>query len=181
VPKGYKFDGVSQWQLWNGATSVSQRQWIAAMGGKGSPGFVTEGGHVVNTYYYENRVIKDGKFKLYIGRKRQPVALYDLENDPLEQSDLLTDPKFKLVVAKLHGYAERHFDKVDTDPRYAPKPLSLWDKIGLCMANCEKPPLADPDDPDRPIRVEYDKKRFQENAVEGKKLMKSLRSHRSNK
>ncbi len=124
---------------------------------------------------------KDDKFKLYIGRKRQPEALYNLENDPLEQSDLLANPESRAVLAKLHGYAERHFDKVDTDPRYTPKPLSLWDKIGLCMPNCEKPPLADPDDPDRPMRVEYDKKRFHENAVKGKKLMKSLRSRRSDK
>ncbi len=99
----------------------------------------------------------------------------------MEQSDLLASPEFKAVVAKLHGYAERHFDKVDTDPRCTPKPLSLWDKIGLCMPNCEKPPLADPDDPDRPIRVLYDKKRFQENAVKGKMLMKSLRSRQSEK
>jgi arylsulfatase A-like enzyme len=58
VPKGYKFDGTSQWQLWKGATAVSPRRWIAAMGGKGSPGFVTEGGHVVNTYYYETALSK---------------------------------------------------------------------------------------------------------------------------
>lgn len=36
-------------------------------------------------------------------------------------------------------------------------------------------------DPDRPMRVEYDKKRFQENAVKGKKLMKSLRNRQSDK
>lgn len=181
MPTGYKFDGTSQWPIWNGTTDVSQRPWMAAMGGKGSPGFVNEAGHVVNTYYYDNRVIKDGKFKLYIGHMRQPEALYDLENDPLEQSDLLANPEYKAVVAKLHGYAEKHFEKVDADPRYSPKPLCLWDKIGLCLPNCKKPPLADPDDPDRPIRVEYDKKRFQENAIKGKELLKTLRSRQSAK
>jgi hypothetical protein len=40
-------------------------------------------------------------------------------------------------------------------------------------------PLADPDDPDRPMRVEYDKKRFQENTIKGKELLKSLRSRQS--
>jgi arylsulfatase A-like enzyme len=147
LPEKYKFDGVSQREVMTGKKKESPRDWIVGMGGKPLRAVNTDG-RVVNRYYYRDRVIKNGRYKLFVGADRQPEKLYDLEKDPGEETNLLADPEHKETVAELLKYAHNNFAKVDNDPQYEPF-SNPWDP----KPNAQKPVLTDPDDPNRPLTV----------------------------
>jgi len=46
---------------------------------------------VVSSFWRGKRVLWDGRWKLYLGRRGRPVALYDLRSDPDENTDILAD------------------------------------------------------------------------------------------
>lgn len=148
LPKDHKIDGVPQADLFTGKSKTSARKWIAAMGGLPMRQ-VNEKGRVVNRFYYRDRVIKDGRFKLFIGVDRQPKKLFELAGDPAETTNLVEAPPHASVRDQLLKAAHDYFEKIDAEPKYRMIPTNSWD----LPINASKPPLTDPDAADRPLSI----------------------------
>lgn len=119
LPPGSIFDGVSIADLLLGRAPDSPRQWIMAMGGQNNAR-LTEAG-VENQWYFRDRVLRDKRYKLYLGTDRRAQKLIDLHLDPAEEHDILGRPE-----AEARGAMERLmkvaglFPVQDSDPRYDP-------------------------------------------------------------
>lgn len=125
VPENnYTYDGVSLKDVFSGKAKESERKWILAMGSK--PGRLTEKG-VENVCYFRDRVVREARYKLFIGIDRQPEKLVDLQEDPAEENDLLGNPEYAPVVKRLMA-AIKDQPVQDNDPNYAPLPPNRWEK-----------------------------------------------------
>ncbi len=132
MPDQYTFDGQSfKSALYNSLPDES-RDWIMAMGG-GNFARLTHKG-VQNQYRYRDRVIRNKRYKLYVGSDGLPEAFFDLQENPLESGSSLFDsskdidsiklayPDFKLLLE-----AASSFPTQDNDPQYIPNPKQFWD------------------------------------------------------
>jgi len=129
VPKGHSIDGKSFAPLLLGKADDSPREWIMAMGGGGVSATQTAGGYrVFNQHEYRDRVIRDKRYKLYIGRDRNSEKLIDLKKDPEEKDNILSSdvPEVKTARAKLEKVAVS-FPEKDAHPKYDPLALQKWD------------------------------------------------------
>ena len=128
-PPGLVLDGRSIAPLLRGEADDSPRDWILSMGG-GPAAF--RDGRVVPVLPYDDRVIRDKRFKLWIGADRRPTAFYDLEDDPWEEHDLLGsgDPSAVAARDRLAGVAAGFPDR-DAAPRYRPNPPQPWDRFPI--------------------------------------------------
>lgn len=86
VPGKDKVDGVSIAPYLRGETDGIEREWILAMGGKNNAKVSDKG--VENEWYFRDRVVRDKRYKLYVGTDRQPEKFVDLESDPEETVDI---------------------------------------------------------------------------------------------
>jgi arylsulfatase A-like enzyme len=85
----------------------SSRDWILSMGGH--PAMIGAGERVINYFSFRDRVIRDGRYKVYIDTLKQIYRIYDLEKDPYETRNLVEDlslvqpviEKFKAVLEGL--------------------------------------------------------------------------------
>ena len=75
---GYRYDGVSLKNVFLGQSDRSSREWMLAMGSH--PGVATDAG-IENVYYFRDRVIRESRYKLFVGSDRKPEKLVDLEKD----------------------------------------------------------------------------------------------------
>jgi arylsulfatase A-like enzyme len=87
LPRQFTFDGVSIASYLLGRTEDSPRKWMMAMGGE-NRARLTEVG-VENEWYFRDRVLRDKRYKVYVGPDRQPQKLIDLESDPAEEKNIL--------------------------------------------------------------------------------------------
>jgi arylsulfatase A-like enzyme len=129
LPKGHIIDGKSFAPLILGKVDDSKREWIMAMGGGGTSAQRVNGGYrVFNRHEYRDRVIRDKRYKLYIGRDRRSDKLVDLNVDQEEQHNILTsnDPAVRAALVKLEKVAA-NFPEKDANPKYDPLPLQPWD------------------------------------------------------
>ncbi len=108
-------------------TIGSVRSWILGMGG-GNNARLTHAG-VENQFLFRDRVVRNERYKLYIGANREPEGFYDLLKDPLEVRNLLDslhstemEENFKKLLQIISTFPER-----DNDPRYIPNPPQAWD------------------------------------------------------
>lgn len=122
--KHYVYDGVSLKDVFAGKAKESARKWIFAMGSKA--GRLTDKG-VENVYYFRDRVVRETRYKLFVGIDRQPEKLVDLSEDPAEENNLLDNPEYAPVVERLMQAIKDH-PVQDNDPNYAPLPANDWDK-----------------------------------------------------
>jgi arylsulfatase A-like enzyme len=126
LPDNRVVDGKSFAPLILGKADDSPRDWILSMGGGSA---VLRDGRVRPSLTYDDRVIREKRFKLWIGSDRRPVKLFDLQNDPWEESSLLdsVDPG---VVAAKHRLMQvaRQFPEEDAAPAYDKNPPQVWDK-----------------------------------------------------
>lgn len=126
VPGPDQVDGVSLAPLLRGEEQPPRRDWILAMGGQNNAKVSAAG--VENEWYFRDRVLRDERFKLYVGTDRQPGKLIDLANDPDETIDLTGNESPEALAARqklaavIPGFPER-----DADPRYTPQPPQPWD------------------------------------------------------
>lgn len=127
VPVGLEIDGKSFADLILGKSTRSQRDWIMAMGGQ--PGTIGKNGRVRPVYDYRDRVIRDKRFKLYVGTDRRPEKLFNLIDDPFEKTNLISSTEPVAVAAKqrLMDFVDR-FPKKDAHPKYNATPPQPWDK-----------------------------------------------------
>ena len=78
---------------------------------------------------YDDRVIRDQRFKLWIDTNRKPIKLYDLKIDPWEDQNLIDskNPEAKAALERLSAVADT-FPKQDGAPVYEKNPPQKWDK-----------------------------------------------------
>ena len=90
------------------------RSWILAMGSK--PAVATDRG-IENAYYFRDRVLRESRYKLFVGADRTPEKLVDLANDPEEKNNLITNAEFSPIVARIMSVVESQPVR-DNDPFY---------------------------------------------------------------
>lgn len=126
VDKRFEVDGVSIAPLLLGQQQDSSRKWIFSMGG-GAAKF--RNNRVVPAQPYDDRVIRDKRWKLWVGKDRRPSHLYDLQADPWESNNLLdsTAPEARAAKQKLFAIIQQ-MPHEDAAPKYRPNPEQKWDK-----------------------------------------------------
>ena len=126
LPEGREIDGQSFAPLILGKKKDSPRGWILSMGGHPA-GF--RDGRVVPAQPYDDRVVRDGRWKLWIGENREPEKLFDMQADPWEQQNQLGsyDDDARLARQRLLGLI-RSLPEKDAAPQYTPNPPQQWDK-----------------------------------------------------
>lgn len=126
LPAGRVVDGKSFAPLILGKTKAGPRDWILSMGG--GPAKLHDG-RVRPALDYDDRVIRDQRFKLWINTNRKPIKLYDLKNDPWEEQNLIDDnnPEAQAALKRLSAVAAS-FPKQDGAPLYAKNPPQKWDQ-----------------------------------------------------
>ena len=127
IPQDIVVDGVSIAKVMLGKEADSPRQWIMAMGSR--EGTVDQDGWVVPVHEFRDRVIRDKRWKLFVGLDRKAEALYDLKNDPGETKNLLasSDPAAMDATKKLMAVVAT-MPKIDAAPKYDRLPAQPWDK-----------------------------------------------------
>jgi arylsulfatase A-like enzyme len=115
---GYRYDGVSLKNVFLGQSDRSSREWMLAMGSH--PGVATDAG-IENVYYFRDRVIRESRYKLFVGSDRKPEKLVDLEKDPKEEHNILNQPDVQRVQKRLEAVVD-DLPAVDSDPQYRPIP-----------------------------------------------------------
>jgi len=126
LPSGRKVDGQSFAPLILGQTKDGPRTWIMSMGGGPAK---LRAGRVVPKLAYDDRVIRDKRFKLWIDTDRQPSKLFDLIADPWEETNLIDSklPEVRSALERLMAVAGT-FPKRDGAPIYEENPPQVWDK-----------------------------------------------------
>ncbi len=128
MPDKHEIDGKSFAPLLQGKADDSPRNWILSMGGK--PAKLRDG-RVVPTDSYDERVLRDKRFKVWVNGQGEIEKLYDMQNDPWEKTNLLAVPhetpeqtaaiaKFKSILAT--------FPAEDAAPAYEANPAQPWDR-----------------------------------------------------
>lgn len=123
----FPVDGHSIAPLLLGETSDSSRDWILSMGG--GPATFRDN-RVVPQQPYDERVIRDQRWKLWIDGSGRAEKLYDLKADPWETKNLIdsSDPAASEARDELMTVI-RSMPERDALPAYRPNPAQPWDKF----------------------------------------------------
>lgn len=73
------YDGFSAKDVFLGRAKETAHDWILAMGSH--PGLATASG-IENVYWFRDRVIRQARYKLFVGTDRKPQKLVDVIKDP---------------------------------------------------------------------------------------------------
>ncbi len=121
------FDGHSFKDVLLGKSQHSNKKWILGMGGQNNARLTEKG--VENQYVFRDRVLRNKRYKLYVGTNRQPEKFYDLQADPFEKNNLINslntskrEKNFKQLADNIKSFPEK-----DNDPIYKPNPPQNWD------------------------------------------------------
>ncbi|MCP4456086.1 MAG: sulfatase-like hydrolase/transferase [Planctomycetes bacterium] len=115
---GHVYDGFSAKKVFLGRAKTSPRKWNLAMG---SHAGVSTNQGVENVYYFRDRVVREARYKLFVGIDRTPEKLVDVINDPAETKNLMDDPVYAAVVVRLFKAIDTMPSK-DNDPQYTRDP-----------------------------------------------------------
>lgn len=120
-------DGRSFKQVLMNGREKSSRTWILSMGGGNHAKRTSTG--VENQYIFRDRVLSNGKYKLYYGSHGEPEAFYHLQADPFERKNILAHVNGREDQENLQALLEacRAFPQNDADPRYRANPSQTWD------------------------------------------------------
>ncbi len=126
LPEGVETDGKSLAGVYLGTDKAGPREWIMAMG---SHPATTRNGRLVPVHQYRDRVLRDKRYKIYVGLNRQTEKVFDLQKDPGETKNLLDGaaPGLLAAVEKLEAAAAT-FPAKDAAPQYDPTPPQPWDR-----------------------------------------------------
>lgn len=128
LPQGTTLDGVSIAPLILGKADDSPRTWILAMG-HGSAKLDQQGVHGQTPYV--GRVIRDKRWKVWVNTTGQIDQLFDMQNDPLEQNNLLTTdgtvPAAATASMRLFQTVVADMPPQDARPRYLSRAANPWD------------------------------------------------------
>ncbi|WP_405605822.1 sulfatase-like hydrolase/transferase [Polaribacter sp. Asnod1-A03] len=108
-------DGHSFANVLKEKSTKSEREFILSMGGL--PGHVNKEGWLVNAIGFRDRVLRDEKHKVYIDTLQQIYRLYDLENDPYEENNLIDETEMEKVLNDFKTIVD-HLPNTDDNPTY---------------------------------------------------------------
>ena len=128
VPGKDKVDGVSAAAYLRGKAKQTERTWILAMGGKNNARVSDKG--VENAWYFRDRVVRDRRYKLYVGIDRKPQKFIDLLKDPDEKNDITGRESKPALAARSRLEALiSQWPQRDADPLVkTPQSPQRWDK-----------------------------------------------------
>jgi arylsulfatase A-like enzyme len=126
LPASRDVDGKSFAPLILGKAKDGPRKWIMSMGGGAA---TLRDGRVVPKLVYDDRVLREKRFKLWIDTNRRPSKLFDLVADPWEENNLVDskDPAAVTAMERLVAVAAT-FPEKDGAPIYDKNPPQKWDK-----------------------------------------------------
>ena len=126
VPGHLDVDGRSFAPLILGKTEDSPREWIMALG-HGAARLDADG--VRGRQDYTDRVIRDRRYKVWVGPERKITKLFDLEKDPLEETNLLGSGRQEVAAAlkKFQAVVDSTPAR-DARPRYRKRAANPWDR-----------------------------------------------------
>lgn len=126
VPDDLVIDGISIAPVILGKSKESGRDWILSMGYGHAK--LDEVG-VRGVLDFAPRVLRDDRFKVWVSQNRQIERLYDLENDPWEQTNLASsdDESHRAAIAKFQEVVAKMPEK-DGRPLYEPRAANPWDR-----------------------------------------------------
>ena len=126
VPEDLIIDGRSIAPLILGKKQDTDRKWIMALGHGG--GKLDKDG-VRGVKNFATRVIRDKRYKVWVSNQKQIIRLHDLQQDPWEETNLLSSvsAEHKKALAKFQGVLESLPDK-DARPLYEPRAANPWDR-----------------------------------------------------
>lgn len=127
LSKKHTIDGRSFAPLLQGKAENSTRDWIMSMGGH--PAKLNDQGRVVPKEPYDERVLRDKRFKVWVNGKGEIEKLYDLLEDPWEKTNLLDvsneTAEHAAAIAKFEAVLATFPDK-DQAPAYKANPAQPW-------------------------------------------------------
>ena len=125
LPKDYIGDGASFAPLLRGETADSPRDWIMAMGSKPAK---IENGKVTNVHKFRDRVIRNKKYKAFVGQDKRIHKIVDVVND-LEENRNLIGNRNREIAQALGKFQKIVNGLPDTDanPIYKKLEGSLYD------------------------------------------------------
>ncbi len=128
VTDKHAIDGKSFADVVLGKSVDSKRDWIMSMGGRNEARLSDRG--VENKYWFRDRVLRDKRFKLYVGTNRKPEKLFDLQKDPFEANNLIEsqDKMHRDAINKLFAPIAKMPTR-DNDPVYEPLPHKDWYRV----------------------------------------------------
>ncbi|MEO0476192.1 MAG: sulfatase-like hydrolase/transferase [Planctomycetota bacterium] len=128
LPDKHVVDGTSFAPLLRGEADDSSRQWILSMGG--NPAKLRDG-RVVPKDPYDERVLRDKRFKVWVDGQGQITKLFDMKKDPWEKTNLLEtaqeSPEATLALQRFRAVLAT-FPKEDQAPAYQANPPQPWDR-----------------------------------------------------
>jgi arylsulfatase A-like enzyme len=124
LPKEHIFDGFSFADVLLGKAEKGPRTWNMSMGGQNNAKRTDKG--IENMWYYRDRVISDGKYKLWVSPAKEPVKLVDTSKDLDEKDNLINNPEYAEIVKTLFAAVKNNLEK-DNDPQYNPLKAEKWD------------------------------------------------------
>lgn len=126
LPKAHTYDGQSFAPLLRGEATDTEREWIMSVGGH--PAKLRDG-RVVPKDPYDERVLRDKRFKVWVNGKGKITKLYDMTADPWEETNLVDSDKPE------HAASREKFEKIlatfpdrDAAPKYKKNPPQPWDR-----------------------------------------------------
>ena len=120
-----RFDGKSFLAVLEGQVEKSNREWILAMGGRNFAKMTDAG--TENEYWFRDRVLRNERYKAYIGTDGKLTKLIDLQNDPEENNDIQHAESVEIQDAKkIFMDAVAEMPKQDADPIYTPLGHRDW-------------------------------------------------------
>lgn len=127
VPADLEVDGVSLAPVILGKAKDSGREWIMALGS--GPAKIDAKG-IRGTHDFVKRVIRDKTFKVHVSTAKEIDSLYDLQQDPWEDKNLLDgelSEAQQAALAKFQAVVDSLPDK-DARPLYERRAPNPWDK-----------------------------------------------------
>ena len=78
---------------------------------------------------YADRVLRDKRYKVWLGNSPEIAELYDLKTDPLEQKNLIDSQQSEHVaaLARFQAIVDSQ-PSTDARPQYRPRPANSWDR-----------------------------------------------------
>ena len=117
-------EGISFAPVLRDGESEGTRDWILSMGGH--PAMIGGDGKVRNYFSYRDRVMRLGRHKAYIDTLRKVTRIFDLESDPYESDNLVSDPGTEEVLDRFRLVLEG-FPREDGHPIYSRLDSSYYD------------------------------------------------------
>ena len=126
LPKEHTLDGHSFAPLLLGEADDSPRDWILSMGGR--PAKLRDG-RVVPAQAYDDRVLRDERYKVWVDTDGKITRLHDMQDDPWEQTNLIgsTEQDHTAALARFEKILAT-FPAEDATPAYRENPAQPWDR-----------------------------------------------------